>query len=223
MVRRMEPGTLADLIGCPFLQSELYGNLVLAGKRSGYAIIRVGCAALIGRPRRPHEGGGSCEGGIAAGRPSEDWTSRHACSSASVVTLLRLRRSSRRRVHSGAPLFTRYAWGGAGVRPWRRMISAIFARSGGPPGVALITSAASRKNCGPIAAGVITHSAFASGSHCCRTGERRRAECRVPALAQRRFVFRQLSSSTLRRDRRSSLRNGRGYAPVRSGAVHSGP
>ena len=31
--------------------------------------------------------------------------------------------------------------GGAGVRPWRRMISAIFARSGGPPTAALMTSA----------------------------------------------------------------------------------
>jgi hypothetical protein len=51
---------------------------------------------------------------------------------------------------------------GAGVRPWRRMTSPIFARSGGPPAAALITSAASRKNCGPIAAGVITPSAFAS-------------------------------------------------------------
>ena len=35
-------------------------------------------------------------------------------------------------------------------------------RSGGPPPVALITSAGSRKNCGPIAAGVIAHSARAS-------------------------------------------------------------
>jgi DNA-binding MarR family transcriptional regulator len=39
------------------------------------------------------------------------------------------------------------------------MISAIFARSGGPPAAALITSADSRKYCGPIAAGVITQSA----------------------------------------------------------------
>ena len=42
------------------------------------------------------------------------------------------------------------------------MISAIFARSGGPPAAALITSADSRKYCGPIAAGVITQSALAS-------------------------------------------------------------
>ena len=35
------------------------------------------------------------------------------------------------------------------------MISTIFARSGGPPAAALTTSAASRKNSGPIAAGVI--------------------------------------------------------------------
>ena len=46
------------------------------------------------------------------------------------------------------------------MRPWRRMISAIFARSGGPPAAALITSADSRKYCGPIAAGVIKQSAF---------------------------------------------------------------
>lgn len=42
------------------------------------------------------------------------------------------------------------------------MISAILARSGGPPAAALITSAESRKYCGPIAAGVITQSTFAS-------------------------------------------------------------
>ena len=42
------------------------------------------------------------------------------------------------------------------------MITASFARSGGPPTAALSTSNASRKYCGPIAAGVITHSAFAS-------------------------------------------------------------
>jgi len=46
------------------------------------------------------------------------------------------------------------------VRPWRRMISAIFARSGGPPAAAVITSADSRNYCGPIAAGVIRQSAF---------------------------------------------------------------
>ena len=42
------------------------------------------------------------------------------------------------------------------------MISANFARSDGPPAVAFITSADSRKYCGPIAAGVITQSAFTS-------------------------------------------------------------
>src|SRR5262249_54101210 len=51
---------------------------------------------------------------------------------------------------------------GAGVRPWRRMISAILTWSGGPPAVALITSAASRKYPGPIAAGVIAQSALTS-------------------------------------------------------------
>src|SRR5262245_46948591 len=49
---------------------------------------------------------------------------------------------------------------GAGVNPWRRMMSANFARSGGPPAAAFSTSKASRKYCGPMAAGVITHSTF---------------------------------------------------------------
>jgi len=40
------------------------------------------------------------------------------------------------------------------------MISVIFTRSGGPPAAALITSAAWRKYCGPMAAGVITQSVF---------------------------------------------------------------
>lgn len=52
--------------------------------------------------------------------------------------------------------------GGAGVSPWRRMISIILARSGGPPAEAFIASALSRKNCGPIAAGVTMHNTFAS-------------------------------------------------------------
>jgi len=57
-----------------------------------------------------------------------------------------------------------YAFGGgaAGVKPWRRMIAIIFAGSGGPPAAALITSADSRKYCGPIAAGVTTQSTFTS-------------------------------------------------------------
>jgi hypothetical protein len=42
------------------------------------------------------------------------------------------------------------------------MIPAILVWSGGPPAAALITSADSRKYCGPIAAGVITQSAFTS-------------------------------------------------------------
>ena len=43
--------------------------------------------------------------------------------------------------YSDAPKRYARGGGGAGVRPWRRMISAIFARSGGPPAAALITSA----------------------------------------------------------------------------------
>src|SRR5579862_1783545 len=49
-----------------------------------------------------------------------------------------------------------------GVSPWRRMISAILTRSGGPPAAASISAAHSRKNCGPIAAGVMAHTAFTS-------------------------------------------------------------
>lgn len=52
--------------------------------------------------------------------------------------------------------------GAAGVSPWRSMISIILARSGGPPAAAFIASAHSRKNCGPIAAGVTMHNTFAS-------------------------------------------------------------
>jgi hypothetical protein len=37
---------------------------------------------------------------------------------------------------------------------WRSIVSTIFARSGGPPAAASMTSAAPRKYCGPIAAGV---------------------------------------------------------------------
>ena len=41
IVRGMEPGTLFDLIVLPILAVQLYGTLVLAGKRSGYIIILV--------------------------------------------------------------------------------------------------------------------------------------------------------------------------------------
>jgi hypothetical protein len=39
IVRGMEPGTLFDLVTLPILAVQLYGTLVLAGKRSGYVII----------------------------------------------------------------------------------------------------------------------------------------------------------------------------------------
>jgi hypothetical protein len=42
IVRGMEPGTLSDLIALPILAVQLYGTLVLAGKRSGYVIILLG-------------------------------------------------------------------------------------------------------------------------------------------------------------------------------------
>ena len=39
IVRGMEPGTLTDLIVLPILVVQLYGTLVLAGKRSGYILL----------------------------------------------------------------------------------------------------------------------------------------------------------------------------------------
>jgi len=39
IVRGMEPGTLFDLIVLPILVAQLYGALVLAGKRSGYVLL----------------------------------------------------------------------------------------------------------------------------------------------------------------------------------------
>jgi hypothetical protein len=39
IVRGMEPGTLSDLIVLPIVVVQLYGTLVLAGKRSGYVIL----------------------------------------------------------------------------------------------------------------------------------------------------------------------------------------
>ena len=41
IVRGMEPGTLSDLIVLPILVVQLYGTLVLAGKRSGYVIVLI--------------------------------------------------------------------------------------------------------------------------------------------------------------------------------------
>jgi len=42
IVRGMEPGTLSNLIVLPILAVQLYGTLVLAGKRPGYVIILLG-------------------------------------------------------------------------------------------------------------------------------------------------------------------------------------
>jgi hypothetical protein len=39
IVRGMEPGKLFDLIVLPILVVQLYGGLVLAGKRSGYVLL----------------------------------------------------------------------------------------------------------------------------------------------------------------------------------------
>jgi hypothetical protein len=46
IVRGMEPGTLSNLIALPILVVQLYGTLMLAGKRSGYVIILLG--SLLG-------------------------------------------------------------------------------------------------------------------------------------------------------------------------------
>ena len=46
IVRAMEPGTLSSLIALPIFVVQLYGTLVLAGKRSGYVIILLG--SLLG-------------------------------------------------------------------------------------------------------------------------------------------------------------------------------
>ena len=47
IVRGMEPGTLFDLITLPILVVQLYGTLVLLGKRSGYVIILLGSLLLL--------------------------------------------------------------------------------------------------------------------------------------------------------------------------------
>jgi hypothetical protein len=41
IVRGMEPGKLFDLIVLPILVVQLYGTVVLAGKRSGYVVLLV--------------------------------------------------------------------------------------------------------------------------------------------------------------------------------------
>jgi hypothetical protein len=88
------------------------------------------------------------------------------------------------------------------VRPWRRVISAIFARSGGPPATALITSAVSRKYCGALwfrrgmEIGARTHwsALLARGTLLgfgCQRGPRRgeRARRSLPLLAGSRAPF----------------------------------
>jgi hypothetical protein len=72
------------------------------------------------------------------------------------------RGSSRRGLGTRLVLLQAAGDGAEGVRPWRCMISANLARSGGPPAAELMTWAHSRKNCGPSAAGVTMQSAFTS-------------------------------------------------------------
>jgi hypothetical protein len=47
IVRGMEPGTLSNLIALPIFVVQLYGTLVLAGKRSGYVIILLGSLLVL--------------------------------------------------------------------------------------------------------------------------------------------------------------------------------
>ena len=47
IVRGMEPGTLSSLIALPILVVQLYGTVVLAGKRPGYVIILLGSLLLM--------------------------------------------------------------------------------------------------------------------------------------------------------------------------------
>jgi hypothetical protein len=47
IVRGWEPGTLSTLIVLPILVAQLYGTLVLVGKRSGYVLILLGSLLLL--------------------------------------------------------------------------------------------------------------------------------------------------------------------------------
>jgi Arc/MetJ family transcription regulator len=88
--------------------------------------------------------------------------------------------------------------------------SAILARSGGPTGVALITSAFAEILRTGSRLVRSRRAPSRPGYRCYRTGEWRRAECTVLAPARRQFVFRPQSRSTLRRYRRCLLVMGRG-------------
>jgi riboflavin transporter FmnP len=64
IIRGMEPGTLFDLVVLPILAVQLYGTLVLAGKRSGYVIILVASLLELVVPVVHMKGAGVC-GAIA--------------------------------------------------------------------------------------------------------------------------------------------------------------
>ena len=64
IVRGMEPGMLSDLIVVPILVVVLYGTLVLAGRRSGYAILLVGSLLFLVVPIIHMKGKGV---GVASG------------------------------------------------------------------------------------------------------------------------------------------------------------
>jgi hypothetical protein len=64
IVRGIEPGTLLDLIVLPILVFQLYGTLVLAGKRSGYVIILLSSLLLLVVPVVHMKGAGV--GGVIA-------------------------------------------------------------------------------------------------------------------------------------------------------------
>ncbi len=65
IVRGMEPGTLFDLIVVPIVVIQLYGTVVLAGKRSGYVIILVTSLLELLVPVIHMKGAGV--GGVIAG------------------------------------------------------------------------------------------------------------------------------------------------------------
>jgi hypothetical protein len=64
IVLGMEPGTLSDLIALPILVVQMYGTLVLAGKRSGYVIILLVSLLLLVVPVVHMKGKGV---GVASG------------------------------------------------------------------------------------------------------------------------------------------------------------
>ena len=99
------------------------------------------------------------------------------------------------------------------------MISAILARSGGPPAAAFSTSNTSRKYCGPIAAGVMTQSDLrVLAPEIVEPVNRAARNAQRLSRSDLDRVGRRRSTSARRRGRRSSPRSGRGCGPEPAGA-----